>query len=157
LSCERANVRPKLDKRAIYLLNISHLLLSWGVVHTTGSDFIRIDLELQLVLNMHPEHSKKVFWVLRFIWVPVLIQVFIFHQSLASMNLRFKVLAIHENTQKAFGGVKTENLSQVCLSILNIWTKFITIFIIWIVSVDNLRNCHANIPNNLGRALSLIV
>ena len=67
---------------------------------------------------MHPEHSQKVFWVDCCFRVAVLVQVFVFHESLASVNFRLEVLPIHEDVQKAFRGLKAKDPREIPLRVI---------------------------------------
>jgi len=60
-------------------------------------DLVVVYLELELVLDMNPEHLKEILRVLFFILVAVLVKVSILHESLASMNFGFIILTIHKN------------------------------------------------------------
>jgi hypothetical protein len=60
-------------------------------------NFVEVDLEFELVLNVLPEHAQKILRVHFFIQVAILVQICILHQGLTSMDLGFVVLSFHEN------------------------------------------------------------
>ena len=118
--------------------------------------FVVVNLELQLVLDVHPEHLEKILRILFLIKIAVLIQIGILHQGLASMDLGFVVLAFHEDSEEAPGGLKAKDPCEIALGVIDFAILLLAIHLEnRVVGVNDLRNCHAEIPDNLGGAILL--
>ena len=74
------------------------------------------------------------------------------------MNLGFEVLSVHENVQKALRRIKAEDSRDVSGGVV-----YEMVFVVilsgvqTVVSVDDLGDSHADIPDNFGRGLLLVV
>ena len=106
-------MRPKVNEGSVDLFNVGLLFLVRLDGEGSRRDSIEVDLELQLVLNVNPEHLEEVVWISFFIKIPILIKINILHECLACMDLGLEVLAIHKDTQQALGGAIVEELSKV--------------------------------------------
>jgi hypothetical protein len=72
------------------------------------------------------------------------------------MNLGFIILAIHEDAEQAPGGLEAEQLGQVALSVVHapVWLIFPNLVDL-VVSVDDLGDCHTQVPDNFRRTVLL--
>jgi hypothetical protein len=155
---------PELDKWLVDLLDVCNLLISRFVLEAASFDLtawvylilVHIDLEFELILDMHPEHFQKVFRVHGYLWVSVLIQVLVFHQSLASVDFCLEILPIHEDMQEIFCRVKTEYLRDRGLRVVRNFS-ILNLVLNLIKCVDNFWNCYTDIPDDFWGALPFIV
>lgn len=104
---------------------------------------IVVDLELQLLLNVHPERLKQVLGISFLIQEPILAQVFIFEQCLASMDFSLVVLAVHKDVEEAIGGLEAEDLEQIALLVVDdIVSVLPSDAVKGVVGVDDLLDGH---------------
>ena len=83
-----------------------------------GLDLVVVYLELELVLDVNPEHLKEILWGLLLVKVSVLVKVSILHESLASMDFGFIILTIHENAKETLCCFKAKDLCEIALGII---------------------------------------
>ena len=113
-------------------------------------DLVVVYLELELVLDMNPEHLKEILRVLFFILVAVLVKVSILHESLASMNFGFIILTVHENAKEALCSFKAKDPCKIALGIIYCTVLLLRVHLVnRVISINDLGNRHAEIPDHL--------
>ena len=154
LTCQAADMRPELYKWLINLFDICYLLLTWLTLPSL--DLVVVYLEFKLVLDVNPEHSKEILWVLFFILVAILVKVSILHESLASMDFGFIILTVHENSKETLCGLKAKDPCEIALGVIYCSVLLVTVYLVnRVVSINDLRDRHAEIPDHLGGTVFL--
>lgn len=130
---------PKVDEGHVDLLHIGSLFNA-----CVSLSLAKVDLELELILNMHPERLKQVLGISIFVQEPILAQVSIFEESLASVDFGLVILSVHKNVEEAIGGLEAEDLEQVALLVVdNIVCVQVSDIIKGVVGINDLLGGHA--------------
>ena len=107
---------------------------------------------------MNPKHPQQVFRVSLFVEEAVLAQVLVLEHRLASMDLGLEVLAIPENIQELLRRFEAKHLSQIALGVVHLLEVVVSRhLVVFVESVNDLRNSHAQVPDYLRSAVSLVL
>jgi len=152
-------MRPKINERLVYLFDVGCLLQGRLLGVAIGWDLgaSAVDLVLELLLDMTPKQFEQVLGIHLLIKLAILVQIPVLQQSLACVNLCFIILAIHENVQEALSGLEAEDLTQQALGVVDVRVVLVGAYLVrLVVGVDDLRHSHANIPEHLWCAGTLV-
>lgn len=130
---------PEVDEGHVDLLHVGGLLDA-----RVSLSLVIVDLELELLLDVHPERLQQVLGISVLVQEPELAQVSILEEGLASVDFGLVVLPVHEDVEEAIGGLEAEDLQQVALLVVDDIVRVLASDTVQgVVGIDDLLDGHA--------------